>query len=157
MVIQYRIKRMDLVKAYFYNLQHSPRTRLIVFSGALLSFAYNLFMGSSSHPLVLNDFVVAVMFAVALILFIPFFSFITAKTQSRNLYISPEGIETKIGSREGKIPWKAVDSITTTQDKIIITGKSANAFSIPASAFNSVKERQQFIELASQYHANTKQ
>ncbi len=154
MVIEYRIKRIDLVKAYFYNLQHSPRTRLIVLGCAFLFFAYSLFLSGRSHPLALSDFIVAVLLAVGFILLIPVISFLTAKTQKRTLSISPEGIETKIGSQEGKIPWKAVDSITAAQDKILITGKNANAFSIPSSAFKSTEQRQQFIDLASRYHAN---
>ena len=109
MVIEYRIKRMDLVKAYFYNLRHSSRTKLIVLGGALFFFVYNLFIRGRSHPLAVNDFVIAILFAVGFILLIPVFSFLTAKTQKRTLSISSEGIETKIGSQEGKIPWKAVD------------------------------------------------
>jgi len=63
-------------------------------------------------------------------------------------------IETKIGSKEGKILWKAEDSITAIQDRILITGKNANAFSIPASTFKSAEQRQNFIDLATQYHIN---
>jgi hypothetical protein len=69
------------------------------------------------------------------------------------LSINPKGIETKIGSKEGKILWKAVDSINKVQDRILIIGKNMNAFSIPASAFKSA-EQQQFIDLAIQYHSN---
>lgn len=155
MFIEYQIKRFDLVKAYFYNLQHSRRTRLIVFGAALLLFVYTLILRYLSYRhLVLNDFINAVLYTIGLILAIPAFSFITAKTNKRILSINPECIETKIGSMEGKILWKAVDSITTTQDRIMITGKNANAFSIPASAFTGAEQRQQFIDLAIQYHAN---
>jgi hypothetical protein len=95
------------------------------------------------------------MYGVSIILAIPVLSFITAKTQKRVLSINEEGIETKIGKKEGKIPWKAVDSISTP-DRIIITGKNANAFTIPANAFKDSDHRQQFITLAKQYLANTK-
>lgn len=117
-----------------------------------MAFIYTLFIRGRNHPLTLNDFVIAALFAVAFILLLPVISFITAKTQKRVLSIGPEGIETKIGTQEGKIPWQAVESITATHDKILITGKNANAFSIPTNAFAGAKQQQQFIDLASEYH-----
>ncbi len=153
MVIEYQIKRFDLVRAYFYNLQHTKRTRLIVLGGAILFFAYSLFLRYRIYGrLVLYDFILSVLITIGLILAVPLFFFITAKTQKRTMSIRPEGIATKIGSKEGKILWKEVDRIATTEDRIIITGKKANTFSIPASAFTSSKQRQSFIDLATQYH-----
>ena len=157
MVIEYQIKRFDLVKAYFFNLRNSSRTRLIVIGTAFLFFAYHLFLRYSIQgSLNLNDFIVAIMFAVGIILAIPALSFITAKTQKRVLSINEEGIETKIGKEEGKIPWKAVDSISTTSARVIITGKNANAFTIPENAFKDSEHRQQFITLAQQHISNAK-
>ena len=157
MVIEYQIKRFDLVKAYFFNLRNSPRTRLIVIGAAFLFFAYHLFLRYRFQGnLNLNDFVVAIMFAVGIILAIPVLSFITAKTQKRVLSINEEGIETKIGKKKGKILWKAVDSISTTPDRVIITGKNANAFTIPENAFKDSEHRQQFIALVQQNLANSK-
>jgi hypothetical protein len=72
MFIEYQIKRFDLVKAYFYNLQHSQRTRLIIFGAAFLLFVYDLFLRYRSYShLVLNDFIVAVLFAIGFILAVP--------------------------------------------------------------------------------------
>ena len=157
MVIEYQIKRIDLVKAYFFNLKNSPKTRLIVLSLAFLFLAYYLFMRYSiKGNLNLNDFAVAILFALIIIMGIPVISFITAKTQKRVLSINDEGIKTRIGKQEGKILWKTVDSIKTTQDRILITGRNANAFTIPASAFNDSEHRQQFIDLANQYLLNAK-
>ena len=116
MVIEYQIKRFDLVRAFFYNLQHSRRTRLIMLGGAILFFAYSLFVRyRMDGRLVLYDFVLSFLVTIGLILAVPAYFFITAKTQKRILSINPEGIETKIGSKEGKILWKAVDSIASTR------------------------------------------
>ncbi len=157
MVIEYQIKRVDLVKAYFFNLKNSSRTRLIVLGLAFLFLAYYLFIRYRIQGnLNLNDFAVAILFALIIIMGIPVISFITAKTQKRVLSINDEGIETRIGKQEGKILWKTVDSIKTTQDRILITGKNANAFTIPVSAFNDSEHRQQFIDLANQYLVNAK-
>jgi hypothetical protein len=157
MEIEYQIKRFDLVKVYFYNLIHSQRTRLIIFGAAILPFAYILFRRFRVFGhLELFDYSVALLFAVVFILALPVFSFLTAKTQKRVLSINPEGLETKIGTKEGKIPWNAVDSISTTQDRIVITGKNANVLTIPTSAFIDNDHRQQFIGLVMQYLANTR-
>lgn len=157
MIIEYQIKRIDLVKAYFFNLKSSPRTRLIVLGVAFLFFTYYLFLRFRIQDnLNFIDFAVAILFALTIILGIPVISFITAKTQKRVLSINNEGIETKIGKQEGKILWKTVESIKTTQDRIVITGKNGNAFTIPASAFKDSEHRKQFIDLAKQYLANAK-
>ena len=157
MVIEYQIKRVDLVKAYFFNLKNSSRTRLIVLGLAFLFLAYYLFIRYRIQGnLNLNDFAVAILFALIIIMGIPVISIITAKTQKRVLSINDEGIETRIGKQEGKILWKTVDSIKTTQDRILITGKNANAFTIPVNAFNDSEHRQQFIDLANQYLVNAK-
>jgi hypothetical protein len=157
MVIEYRIKRFDLVKSYFFNLRHSIKTQLIIFGIATLDILYSLFLRYRDHgKLVLDDFIVSFLFGLVFILAIPALSFVTAKTQKRTLSISQEGIETKIGSREGKISWKAVDSIVATKDRISIIGKNANTFTIPSNAFTSTDLRNKFIELATQYHANSK-
>jgi hypothetical protein len=155
MVIEYQIKRIDPVKAFFYNLQHSRRTKFIILGGASLFFAYSLyFRYRIEGGLVLYDFFLAFLFAIGLVLAIPVLFYLTANTQKRRLTINPEGIETKIGSREDKVLWKVVGRIASIQDGILITGKNANSFSIPASAFESLEQRQSFLDLATQYHSD---
>jgi hypothetical protein len=57
---------------------------------------------------------------------------------------------------QGKIPWQAVDSVVATKERILITGKNANTFTIPLDAFKSDDLRNQFIELATHYLGDTK-
>ena len=157
MVVEYQIKRFDLVKSYFYNLRHSRRTQIIVFGAAALYILLFLFLRfRNDYKLVFSDFIAAFLWALCLILLIPAVNFLTAKTKKRILSINQEGIETKIGSKEGKIPWQAVDSVVTTKDRIFIIGKNANTFTIPSNAFASDELRNKFIELATQYHDNIK-
>ena len=157
MIIEYQIKRFDLVKSYFYNLRHSRKTQLIVFGVAGFEILYSLFLNYRNHGnLVLNDFIISFLWGLGLILILPAVSFLTAKTKKRTLSINQEGIETKIGSKEGKIPWQAVENIVAMNDRILITGKNANAFSIPSNAFASDDLRNKFIELATQYHNKIK-
>jgi len=153
MVIEYQIKRFDLVKSYFISLRHSSRTQLIVFGAAAFIIIYSLYNRYNSHGhLVLFDFMTAFLLGLGLILIVPAAGFLTAKTQKRTLSISPDGIATKIGSKAGKVSWKAVDSIIVEKDHIFITGKSGDAFIIPSSAFTSEDLCNQFIDLAKQYH-----
>jgi hypothetical protein len=157
MVIEYQLKRIDIVKAYFYSLRHSRRTQLIIFGIATLIALYSLFLRYLIHGnLSLYDFMIAFLFGLVFILALPAISFLTAKKQKRTLSISQEGIETKIGSQAGIIPWKAVNSVVATKDFVLITGKNANAFTIPSSAFASPDLRIKFIELANQYHDHPK-
>ena len=157
MVIEYQIKRLDMVKAYFHNLRHSRRTQVIMFSVAIISALLSLFIRYlTDGNLEAFDFIYAICFGLFLILLVPVISYLTAKTQKRTLSINQEGIETKIGTQGGKIPWQAVDSIATTEDHIFITGRNANAFTIPASAFANPDLRNQFIEFARQYLSNSK-
>ena len=115
MVIEYQIKRFDLVKTYFYNLSHSRRTQLIVFGLDALVILISLYRSYHNHgALLFSDWVAAILVGIGLILGVPALSFLTAKTQKRTLSINQEGIETKIGSQEGKIAWKAVDSVVAT-------------------------------------------
>ncbi len=152
MEVTYRIKRFDLVTAYFYNLRHSARTRLIVLGASALVFVLLLISRFSEHGRLLpSDVLYAFMWALVAILLIPALSYITAKTEQRILSIGEAGIETRIGNQTGSIPWKAVDSIAVAGDRIVITGKTANVFTIPARAFESDQDLQHFADLANQY------
>ena len=81
MVIEYQIKRTDPVRAFFYNLQHSKRTRFIILGGGSLFFAYSLyFRYRIDGGLVLYDFGLAFLFAIGLVLAVPLLFYLTAKT-----------------------------------------------------------------------------
>lgn len=158
MLIEYRINRFDLVRGFFFNLRHSPRTQQFVFGASAIGGLYTLFIRHRINGhLTPSDFIIALVVALVIILSIPVFSFVTAKTQKRKLSITTEGIDTQIGSQSGRIAWKSVDSIIVTHDRIFITGKTANAFIIPSRAFISDAQRDKFIELAIEYHNKAKQ
>lgn len=149
MLIEYRIKRFDLVKFFFYNLRHSRKMQQFVFGASTIIAVYTLFTRYrfNSH-LTLSDFFISLVIVLVFIIVIPAISFVTAKTQKRKLFITPEGIETQIGFQSGKIAWDNVDSIVATHDSIFITSKNANGFTIPSRAFKSGELRDKFIELA---------
>jgi len=45
----------------------------------------------------------------------------------------------------GEIGWRQIDYVADDGRHIFITGKSTNGFVIPASAFNSVDEREALV------------
>src|SRR5580765_4594621 len=138
MIIEYQIKRIDIVKVYFYNLRHSSRTQLIIFGAAIFIVLERLIIRHNSvGNLNVSDYLTALIWGFAVILFVPAANFIFAKTQKRTLSIDQQGIETRIGTKEGTIPWTAVDKIADANERIIITGKNANTFTIPMNAFIS--------------------
>lgn len=155
MNIEYQISRYDLVKVYFYNLFHSGRTQLIVFGFSALTIVMTLaFRISGKYKITGFDILVAVINGLAICLIVmPLVFFITAKTQKRSLRITSEGIDTTIGLQAGTVQWSQVLTIIETNDFLIITGKSGNAFSIPHSAFANPETQKRFASLAKDYHS----
>jgi hypothetical protein len=152
MIIHYQVRRFDLVKVYFYNVIHSPRTRMVVLGVAAAIFALVAFLGyRSDGKLTPAEVFSACSCGIGYLLLTPALMFLTAKTQPRTLQIDSEGIQTTIGKKQGRIPWKAVESITSSGDQVFITGKNANAFAIPPTAFNNEEGQQTFVRLATQY------
>jgi hypothetical protein len=155
MVIEYRIKRIDLIKVFFYNLYHSKRTQLVIFGLSILVFVvissidYSI-QGNLTLYTLFRGFLGGFLF----LLLLPLYIFITAKTKKRVLSINPSGIETNIGKESGLVSWEEVDSIVSTQDFIYITGKNTCVFTIPNNAFETEKEKTEFFKLASQYQSN---
>ncbi len=72
MVIEYQIKRIDPVRAFFYNLQHSRRTSLSSWAvHACFLLTVYIFVIAFMVGLVFYDFVLAFLFAIGLVLAIP--------------------------------------------------------------------------------------
>jgi photosystem II stability/assembly factor-like uncharacterized protein len=67
------------------------------------------------------------------------------------LTLTPAGIETKIGSKAGTVAWGEVEGVMATPERVYITGKNANAFTLPGSAFSSDEGQTRFVELANRY------
>jgi hypothetical protein len=153
MVIEYQIKRLDLFKLLYYNTRRSKRTQLVLGGAIVFTYLSSLLIRYFTlGNLSFSDFRSAFVSVIIFIIGLPILLFLLAKTQNRWLSISQEGIETKIGTQHGMVSWNAGDSLVETKEYIYITGKSANAFSIPNSAFENNDTRTQFMELAIKYH-----
>ncbi len=155
MKIGYQITRRDLVQALVYNLARSTRTQLLFLIGSVLvGGLFLLNRLSSKGTLGLGDLLEALSYMILFWIAVPILTLLFAKTQTRAFMINQSGIETTIGSQSGLIPWDKVDNIAVTDEQVIITGKNANAFVFPRQAFTDEQQRNEFVQLARQFHAS---
>jgi hypothetical protein len=63
------------------------------------------------------------------------------KPELRTLSFDQNGLRTKIGKKSGSVSWKEIESITDSEDTIVISRKNLNAFLVPQRAFQSAQER----------------
>jgi hypothetical protein len=155
MTIEFQITRMDMLKAYLSSLRHARRTQLVVFGTALLYAGLNLyFRYKSTGALGVNDYLISALYGLGFLLLMPLLVVLMAKTQKRVLTLKAEGIDAKMGPNESHIPWTIVKDITQVDGMVVIAGKKGGAFNVPASAFASPEQRQQFMEQAQQFLLN---
>jgi hypothetical protein len=153
MKIEYKIRYLDIVKAYFYNLRYSRRTQTTLLgASAMIAILILWITYRNNNTLTVSNYATAILTGLSLIILIPAASVFTAISQKRTFTISPQGIATHTGAGlVTKMTWKAIDSISTTEDLILITGKNVNVFAIPDKAFESNKLRKEFINLSNKY------
>jgi hypothetical protein len=80
--------------------------------------------------------------------------FVTAKTQTRSLTISSNGISTQIGQISGSLVWKQVGVIRENSSFILIVRTNGNGFYIPDRAFTNTDQKAEFLRLARQWATN---
>jgi len=83
--------------------------------------------------------------AAALIIFFILFPQLMFKPHERTLIVSEGGIDTRIGRKSGTLKWEEVAAIQDMPDLTTIVGKNGNAFLIPNRAFDSEKDRSEFL------------
>lgn len=150
--IRYKARRMDLLRALWHNLRHSARTRTILLCVCAGLFAWFLLIDFSSLGRVTSASVWrAAWWVLGVLVVLPIVLLLTAKTSERRLSIDKQGLVTSVGRRHGEIAWKKIDSVEETPEGVVITGKNANLFAIPNTAFADEHERAAFVQLARQY------
>ena len=154
MQITYSVTPDDVAAVYTYNWNHAPRVRRKLFlfaaliAGGMFLISYIIKRATWTVLDVLLPIIVGILFLLAL----PYLIKRGTKTQPRTLRIDLQGVTTEIGTLRGAVPWSAVESIVRTDTYIFVTGKNTNAFVIPQNAFADEAQRNEFYELARQYH-----
>ena len=157
MKIEFKIRYLEVIKAYFYNLRHSRRTQNTLLGAVVLIAIFVLWMTYRTQGFLAPlDYVTALLTGLSLLILIPAASVFASISQKRIITISPQGIVTNTIGPTAKMAWKTIESILATDDLILITSKNVNVLSIPARAFESNKQRKEFIFLANQYFKSAK-
>ena len=157
MKIEFKIRYLEVIKAYFYNLRHSRRTQTTLLGAAALIAIFVLWITyRNQNFLTPSDYATALLTGLSLFILIPAANVFTSISQKRIIAISPQGIVTNTIGPTSKMAWKTIESILATDDLILITSKNVNVLSIPARAFESNKQRKEFIFLANQYFKSAK-
>ena len=100
--------------------------------------------GISILEVVLN----AVMATAACLVLFPLWPQIRFKPQMRHLTIDQDGWKTRVGEISGSRTWDEVQAINDADDVIEIIGRNKNALLVPARAFSSQVEREEFVTAA---------
>lgn len=147
MTIEYALTRTEIVLGYFRSLRSSPKHLSIILLYALGMAILTLAMiGAFSRPLMLGDIAAAVASAAGFVVLMSAVLFIRAKTSTRSLTISPEGISTRIGTIQARIPWHKFKVISATDHRILLARMNGNAFFIPNRAFSSSEHKIEFVD-----------
>jgi hypothetical protein len=93
----------------------------------------------------LRDVLVASAWSIGLLLFMPIWLFIRAKTAQRLLVTSPEGIYSEIGKLRVQIPWREVAAVADAGQFVLVTRRTGNSFYIPDRAFSGADHRDEFL------------
>ena len=144
--IEYALTRGEIFRAFLQSAAGSPRYLLtIILNSVTFGVITLLFRAAPLARLTMRDAISALTWTLGLLLLMPLWIFIRAKTDRRTLTISRDGITTEIGRHNGKVPWPKVKIITETPRFVLIARTNGNAFFIPDRAFSGVDQRQHFV------------
>jgi hypothetical protein len=87
----------------------------------------------------------AVLGSAAVILFFVAFPQVAYKSAERSLTVHQTGVETTIRRRTGSVTWDEVAQIEDAGQFIYIVRRNGNAFTIPGRAFDSDRQRADFL------------
>jgi hypothetical protein len=149
MLLEYALKRDEVLKGYLraFSCLSSFRNRILSMASAIGAMSL-LFGYVGKHQIEIIDLVFAAFLAMGAVVFIPFWLWIRAKTETRHLRIDEIGISTVIGQLTGAIPWARVSIVSDLGDFIFLGSKNMNFFMIPNRAFPKDQDRAVLMEMA---------
>jgi len=158
MTIRYALSRGEVASGYFYGWKYSSafRRRMLLLAAlvGLISIAIR-YLGFGT--LTNGDVLRGAIWSAGLLLFMPAWLALRAKTQERVLELTADGIRTTIGERSATIPWPMISFVSDAKTFIIVGGKNMNAFFIPIRTFDGNEAKGRFItEVLSHVPANSR-
>ena len=147
MTIEYALTRTEVVTGFYRSLWSSPRYLAFLVICVLALFILGPQAGEGfSHPFTLRAAISAVLGTLCtFLLLVPLILFIRAKTATRSLTISPEGILTEIGSLNGQVAWCKIKTVQEKQSFVLLANTNGNAFFIPNRAFATPEQKIEFV------------
>ncbi len=154
MIIEYHSRRSEVAAAYWFTWLHSWRMRFFQVVIAVAVFFWSTSLLRSPNRTFGSTVLPAALITVGVLALLPLYPQLRFKSQLRRLTIDANGIHTTIGSLQGDVPWQRVASITTVGDRTYVLGTNLNTFIIPARAFVSPDQRDEFIRSAETWRQN---
>jgi hypothetical protein len=152
MEIRYTATPDDVGAVLRYNLRHSSRFLLFLASIALYPVALTAIVALISRGHIrVSDVLIGLSIGLLAVIGLPIVMRFRTKRDERVLNVDAQGIRTSVGKRSGDVRWSQIASIDVTEEYVFITGKSANAFAIPARAFTSNADRLEFVRQISAF------
>jgi hypothetical protein len=152
MQIQYTARRADVGALFMYNLRHSPQLWRLLVGLALFPSAMNAaILAASRRPMTGADIGFPLLVGALAATALPIFARLRTKRDERVLSVEADGIRTSIGKLSGHVPWKGIAAVDVTPEYVFITGKSGNGFAIPARAFATPQEREEFLRAIARF------
>jgi hypothetical protein len=146
MTVRYSLSRRDVAIGYLYGLKYSStfRRQMVLMAtgiGAISVVRSYLQRGVLQRA----DLLIGAMWAVALLVIMPIWLALRAKTEERVLDIAPDGVRTSIGERSAVLPWSTIAFVHDARSFVVIARKNANAFFVPSRAFADDQARKRFV------------
>lgn len=151
MTIQYALTRREVVSSFYQSALESSKYGMTILSYYVvmgLILALGGWFGHAGAKSIAIRFLVGIAIFAVLQLTLLFFS---AKTATRSLTISRDGVSTYIGRLTGNLRWDQIGTIEERPKLILLARKSGNAFYIPNRAFADSAEKVEFVRLAKQW------
>jgi len=151
MTIAYSLRRKDVWDAYWFTWRTGRTLKVsqLFVAGCIVFVVTSL--RAASRPPSRYDVVIALLWAITIILILPIYPLVRFKHQVRTLTISSRGVNTQIGSLSREIPWRIVGRIRRNGNSLYIIGKTGNSFAVPDHAFSSLADRDAFETAAREW------
>lgn len=151
MTVTYALRRRDVWNAYWFTWRTGWTLKLSQLFIVGCIFFVVVSRRAVGRPPNRADVVVAAIWAIPVLLFLPIYPLLRFKSQMRTLTISPQGIHTQIGNLSREISWRAIGRMRREGDRLYIVGKTGNSFAVPDHAFSSTLDRDAFETAAREW------
>jgi|HubBroStandDraft_4_1064222.scaffolds.fasta_scaffold339277_2 hypothetical protein len=118
---------------------------MMLLDAAVVGIFFLAFRIATTRSFALKDLLFAGALTLVVFVLLPLLLFLRAKTATRLLTTSPDGIYTEIGAIRAQIPWRKIKLVESTDHYVLVAKLGGNSFFIPNRAFSDSASRVEFI------------